>query len=570
MELSFIWVKKFNSLVNFSLNLSNKYQYKYDSDTNFLSRSNDSPLPKDFFGKGVTSVTGIFGKNGSGKTNCLKLIGSIMSRARSRIDSDFIAVIDDVDGPVVYFRFKEKDRLDPTIDFSGTIKNYGDDIRGLNTVFLSNTFDSVDMGFDKKIMNLSIANRGKSKDEFIDIIEFLTDKELGGDFPKPSEVEVVLKPLRSKNFNSILLRLEPSLIYNLNSELSDINDLSKKFIDRINVRLRKKSKIYDVILVIAINETINIFRSLCQRSNNEEEVFNYLNMLLNYFKFDKPSVGSSIDQLQELSFYIENARVSVSSLDNTIERDATEYYKDKISKLIDSLESISTLLEVMEYSVFKVDDISYSSVDGFKFVLGNDNYSEDYLDSLSLLSNYGRLSFRDMSSGQKAILGILASIYSQVKRKRNATLIMLDEADLYLHPEWQLFFVKKMTEILSSLNKSSVQLIITSHSPLIMTDFPKRCLILLENRNKETFIKKNSFNPFGANLYELYSQGFFLKESKVGALAFEKITSLINEIKYNTTGSPLHEDFYLTLDLISDEVSKAEIMRLTKKHDKDI
>ncbi|MCR9936113.1 hypothetical protein NB618_06575, partial [Vibrio antiquarius] len=124
MELSFIWVEKFNSLVNFSLNLSNKYKYTYDSDTKSLNRSHDSPLPKDFFGYGVTSVTGIFGKNGSGKTNCLKLIGSVMSRARSRIDSDFIAVIDDVGGPVVYYRFKDKNRLGPDVSFPGVIKSY--------------------------------------------------------------------------------------------------------------------------------------------------------------------------------------------------------------------------------------------------------------------------------------------------------------------------------------------------------------------------------------------------------------------------------------------------------------
>ncbi|WP_029999600.1 hypothetical protein [Vibrio parahaemolyticus] len=127
-----------------------------------------------------------------------------------------------------------------------------------------------------------------------------------------------------------------------------------------------------------------------------------------------------------------------------------------------------------------------------------------------------------------------------------------------------------MIEILSSLNRSDVQIIVTSHSPLIMTDFPQRCLVLLENINKATIIKSNSFNPFGANLYDLYSQGFFLDKSKVGALAFEKIMSLLGEIRNNPSGKPLSQDFYLTLDLISDEVSKTEIKRLTKEYDQNI
>ncbi|MCS0439648.1 ATP-binding protein, partial [Vibrio diabolicus] len=170
-------------------------------------------------------------------------------------------------------------------------------------------------------------------------------------------------------------------------------------------------------------------------------------------------------------------------------------------------------------------------------------------------------------SGQKAIIGILSSIYSQIKTRRNDTLIMLDEADLYLHPEWQLLFMKKMVEILSIINKSSIQLIVTSHSPLIMTDFPKRCLILLKCKNKLTRIDNNEFNPFGANLYDLYSQGFFLKESKVGALAYEKIISLLTEVKENPIGSPLSESFYQTLELISDEVSKVQIKKLAKYYD---
>ncbi|EHN69899.1 hypothetical protein VFSR5_1535 [Aliivibrio fischeri SR5] len=184
--------------------------------------------------------------------------------------------------------------------------------------------------------------------------------------------------------------------------------------------------------------------------------------------------------------------------------------------------------------------------------------------SLSILSKYSKLTFLDMSSGQKAILGILSSIYSQVKRKRNATLIMLDEADLYLHPEWQLLFMKKMIEILSSLNGSDVQIIVTSHSPLIMTDFPQRCLILLESDGKSTLIKDTSFNPFGANLYDLYSQGFFLEESKVGALAVDKIMKLLSELREHEKGKTISEDFKLSLNLISDEVTKNEIKRLIK------
>lgn len=567
MELSFIWVEEFNSLENFSLNLSNKFHYKYDHETNFLSRIDDDPLPKNFFGHGITSVTGIFGKNGSGKTNCLKLIGSVMSRARSRVKSDFIAIVEDDDGPAIYCKFKEKSRLAPMTDFRGRFEEYKDDIRGLNTVFLSNTFDSTDMGFDKKIINLSINNRGRNVNEFIDIVEFLSSKEVGDGFTIPTEISAVVKPIRTKDIRKLIEDIQPKLDKS-NSEQVDL--LIKGFdrcFSKINSNFRKGGDFNDIKLSIVVNEIISTFGEICKKEVNPIHVLRNLENVLYCIQEHNTSISSLISSLKAIVELIDYNH------DDKFKNDKLKGYKpDKvtISNLIENVQFLDDWTVNDFNEVFQVADISYSSVSGFKLNLTTKYYTDDIRYKLSILSKYAKLTFLDMSSGQKAILGILSSIYVQVKSKRNATLIMLDEADLYLHPEWQLLFMKKMIEILSSLNRSDVQIIVTSHSPLIMTDFPQRCLVLLENINKATIIKSNSFNPFGANLYDLYSQGFFLDKSKVGALAFEKIMSLLGEIRNNPRGKPLSQDFYLTLDLISDEVSKTEIKRLTKEYDQNI
>ncbi|WP_274062008.1 AAA family ATPase [Vibrio parahaemolyticus] len=561
MELSFIWVEEFNSLEDFSLNLSNKYQYKYDQKKHFLSRVDDAPLPKNFFGNGITSVTGIFGKNGSGKTNCLKLIGSVMSRARSRVKSDFIAIVESDDGPLIYCKFKGKSRLGPEIDFLGRFEEYKDDIRGLNTVFLSNTFDSSDMGFDKKIINLSINNRGRDVNEFIDIVEFLSSKEVGDGFSIPTEISVVVKPIRTKEIKSIIEDIEHKIGGDNTEKTVFLIEEFERCFNKINRRFRRECHIDDIKLSIVINEIVSTLRESCQKEVNPNFIFENIENMLFCIREHSSSIGELVSSLLSIIDRID------SRYENYNEANAEKEYKPNkisISNLIRNIQSIDDWRSNKLYEIFNVSEISYSAISGFKFKLTTDYYNDEVMYSLSILSKYSKMTFLDMSSGQKAILGILSSIYTQVKRKRNATLIMLDEADLYLHPEWQLLFMKKMIEILSSLNGSDVQIIVTSHSPLIMTDFPKRCLILLESKGKSTLIKGTSFNPFGANLYDLYSQGFFLEESKVGALAVDKIMKLLSELREHEKGRPISEDFKLSLNLISDEVTKNEIKRLIK------
>ncbi|MEZ8349146.1 hypothetical protein BCT19_04850 [Vibrio splendidus] len=561
MELSFIWVEEFNSLENFSLNLSNKYQYKYDQEANFLSRVDDDPLPKNFFGHGITSVTGIFGKNGSGKTNCLKLIGSVMSRARSRVKSDFIAIVESEHGPLIYCKFKGKSRLGPKIDFPGRIEEYKDDIRGLNTVFLSNTFDSGDMGFDKKIINLSISNRERNVNEFNDIIEFLSSKEVGDGFSIPTEISVVVKPIRTKEISSVIEDIKHKLDGDNKDKADFLIEEFDHFFKKINRNFRREHNIDDIKFSIVINEIISALKEMCKKEVNPNYIFEDIDNILFCIREHGYSIGGLISSLTSIIEQIDFRHENYNETNKN-----KEYKSNKISiiNLIDGIQSIDDWEANKLYEIFNVSEMSYSTVSGFKFKLKTNFYNDEVMYNLSILSKYSKVNFLDMSSGQRAILGILSSIYSQVKTKRNATLIMLDEADLYLHPEWQLLFMKKMIEILSSLNGSDVQIIVTSHSPLIMTDFPQRCLILLESDGRSTLIKDTSFNPFGANLYDLYSQGFFLEESKVGALAVDKIMKLLSELREHEKGQTISEDFKLSLNLISDEVTKNEIKRLIK------
>lgn len=117
-------------------------------------------------------------------------------------------------------------------------------------------------------------------------------------------------------------------------------------------------------------------------------------------------------------------------------------------------------------------------------------------------------------------------------------LLFLDEADLTYHPEWQRQFVSVLTAILpemfrdpySEKNEQSgckdIQVILATHSPLMLSDFPKASTIYLK-RNTSTgniteVTTQGYQSTFGENIYTILKDSFFMDDS-VGEFAKRKI-----------------------------------------------
>lgn len=90
-----------------------------------------------------------------------------------------------------------------------------------------------------------------------------------------------------------------------------------------------------------------------------------------------------------------------------------------------------------------------------------------------------------MSSGERAFQNIftwlnLIPLFSKIYKNfnvslRGTVLLLIDELDLYLHPDWQTIFMKKLLEeIRSQFSKYKVQIVFATHSPLCISDIPGR------------------------------------------------------------------------------------------------
>ncbi|OVE82249.1 hypothetical protein BVY04_01475 [bacterium M21] len=131
-----------------------------------------------------------------------------------------------------------------------------------------------------------------------------------------------------------------------------------------------------------------------------------------------------------------------------------------------------------------------------------------------------------LSSGEFALLTLCSRIhaYSQeAGRGEGQTVLMLDEAELAFHPEWQRRYVKLIVDLFEYLFPQGGQIVICTHSPLILSDIPKHCVVYLGGKHEE--------QTFGANIHSLYANSFCLPGGLIGAFAEDKIQTVIREIQ---------------------------------------
>ena len=150
----------------------------------------------------------------------------------------------------------------------------------------------------------------------------------------------------------------------------------------------------------------------------------------------------------------------------------------------------------------------------------------------------------ELSSGERALLNLVSRLYftSQMDSFfegmefgwNDSILLLIDEIDLYLHPEWQRQIIKDLLDTIKTIfPENYFQIIITSHSPIILSDIPKENAIFLRrNTNGKIIQDKHHFQTFGANIYTLYRDAFFIENGlAMGEFAKETINSWILEIK---------------------------------------
>ncbi len=150
-----------------------------------------------------------------------------------------------------------------------------------------------------------------------------------------------------------------------------------------------------------------------------------------------------------------------------------------------------------------------------------------------------------LSDGEKNLITLIGDIARRLAIA-NTTMknplhgdgvILIDEIDLHLHPNWQRLMIPRLTEIFPNC-----QFIITTHSPQVISHVQPHSLILLKN-DKNTLTARKSTESYGKNIDRILEdilevdtrpddiiEKFNQLEDSIDDNNLDKAKSLLNEL----------------------------------------
>ena len=160
-------------------------------------------------------------------------------------------------------------------------------------------------------------------------------------------------------------------------------------------------------------------------------------------------------------------------------------------------------------------------------------YDRNTFTKLNELSSYIKFNWLGLSSGEHSLLNLFGRIFSVVNRLKyeKKILLLLDEVDIGLHPEWQRKWVSEiLPKIKEIFAEQHIQIIMTTHSPIMLSDIYSEDVILLQKDFLgKRVVGKKELRTFGQNIHELYRSSFFL-ESARGEYAMTQINETISTL----------------------------------------
>lgn len=98
--------------------------------------------------------------------------------------------------------------------------------------------------------------------------------------------------------------------------------------------------------------------------------------------------------------------------------------------------------------------------------------------------------------------------------------IVLEEIELYFHPEMQQSFVRYLMDGILSINLEhlkSIHFILVTHSPYVLSDIPRANILALNEKSDSVDVA--SLKAFGANIHDMLRKSFFLGNGAIGSYA---------------------------------------------------
>lgn len=278
----------------------------------------------------------------------------------------------------------------------------------------------------------------------------------------------------------------------------------------------------------------------------------------NDFKSEKAYriVAESINDFEKGKIF---ARIkNTKKLDISIVSDFLECCEKQEPKLADTQWYHQVKKFYKEYNTFKLPDkINYGYSDVIAKLLADHENPESYFRRMIKINTH------PVSSGEMALINIFASLYNVMTdtTTEDNILLLLDEIDAFLHPRWQQRILTHLTGWINEnekFNNKKVQIVLASHSPIILSDIPgDRVIYLLRSANQIQRDRKT----FGANIGSLYYDSFLMDKGSIGNIARDKIQKVINCVEKGEKPDFSKKELYYIIENIGEPFLRDKLKR---------
>jgi predicted ATPase len=557
MELIYLWIDDYRNIQNMGFNFSTKFNVDFkkqqlETDYPILKITENSSHSKLFEQK-VDNITGIIGKNGSGKTNILDLLGA------KRYDRSSLGNYKTQKYFLIYHLEENLFAIEGSnFDYiKDSIENYS---TSGNRNHISEPYSII----VKQVGN-KFVYRGFLQFSHKDNINYFSFRHRYSGNAYRHHQSMIIENEPSHLFNRINLTQQNTGYSAIYQMIIDFNNETNSSLDT-NFMFTFKNKMYlNITPNLHINDDIKLgiekgFESkfnLLSLGNHEPRIkFNakqdFINKLLYDFChslasqfFLLPKMESELSKIKNdikdinvdgVNFY--NYYIEIISIFLNFQEKNDKYFKHK-RQILDILEKF--IKDILEFCPewFNKDNITiplnessktYRSITNFLNFFDNLNFVDEEIQSLVKIFS---LNFYPFSAGEEALLSLFSALYYALSLDYNETkdkaIILLDEPDNFMHPEWSRLLINELCSFLNRLENGykTYQIIVTTHSPFIISDLSKENVIALEKDLSSGKCRQVSIKePFAANIHSLLAQDFFMT-STIGEFARYKINKII-------------------------------------------
>ena len=332
---------------------------------------------------------------------------------------------------------------------------------------------SINIENEKYYIDIELPEFRELKKEYSSFIESLFTEELYLELKEKLSFELKAEKIDDVFFKELIQK--------------NLNLNGKNFIFLLNEVIEEEKKLTGILPVNLINSIYNFIRNI-----EFSEKLKYLVTSQNYYFL------KDIFRNKELL-------ISINNFNN-------DEYLENIIKTNDFLE-ILRLIKLLTRRNF------------IKF-------------EVNLIKNNGKFNYLRLSSGEKTLLSYFANILGRIREldeiqiqdttydnvKNKTYLILIDEVELHLHPEWQRNFIKQLNDFFTYEDDTKkFQFVIATHSPFVVSDIYDENIIYLgrDNINSKTF---------GGNIFDIFKDDFYVSNT-IGAFS-EEIIKELSEILY--------------------------------------